>query len=384
MAAFDTLDLAGRKAKGSIRLLKDSPFFGVLLFKLGWHETTSCPTMATDGERLYYNAAWTSKLTEEEFIGVLAHEVCHVALLHQFRRGDRDPKGWNIAADYAINLVLTDAGFSLPKGGLLNRKYEGWSAEQIYDDLPKSGGGSGGGQPGEEGEGQGGDQPGEVWDHPTAGEGGKAQADAEVEAKTNAADAARVAEQAGKLPGALKRLLSDLLKAKVDWREVLRRFVSQNVPVDFSYRRPVRRHLPDLVVASLHKEGIGPLVFVADTSGSVSDDDLNQVVAEARSIVEELQPEITYLLSCDAEVQATATVYRGEIPESWGVLAQGGGGTSFCPPFEWLTEQQVEPCCLVYVTDGYGYFPTSPPPYPVLWVMTTDVVPPWGEIIPLR
>ena len=70
--------------------------------------------------------------------GLLAHEVMHPAMQHHTRRGDRDPGLWNEAADYAINPILTDAGFVLPGAPLLDRAYCGMTAEQIYEALRKS------------------------------------------------------------------------------------------------------------------------------------------------------------------------------------------------------------------------------------------------------
>ena len=67
--------------------------------------------------------------------------------------------------------------------------------------------------------------------------------------------------------------------------------------------------------------------------------------------------------------------------EQFKMVSKGGGGTDFRPPFEYVEREGITPACLIYLTDGYGPFPQNPPPYPVLWAMTTDVVPPWGEYV---
>jgi predicted metal-dependent peptidase len=59
----------------------------------------------------------------------------------------------------------------------------------------------------------------------------------------------------------------------------------------------------------------------------------------------------------------------------------GGGGTSFVPVFKKVEELGITPALLIYFTDGYGTFPDEPPPYPVIWVMTEDVTPPFGEVV---
>ena len=71
-------------------------------------------------------------LTQAELLAVQAHESEHDARHHGTRRNGRDPIKWNEACDYAINIDLVDQGFVLPKGALLDGKYRGMSAEDIY------------------------------------------------------------------------------------------------------------------------------------------------------------------------------------------------------------------------------------------------------------
>jgi predicted metal-dependent peptidase len=96
------------KAKVTIGL--SHPFFAVVGFGLDYIEvddTTApwCKTMATDGQRVWWNRNFVDQLTVSEVTGVIVHEVMHVVWLHMTRRGERDPKIWNIAGDYAINRV---------------------------------------------------------------------------------------------------------------------------------------------------------------------------------------------------------------------------------------------------------------------------------------
>ncbi|MGA3347067.1 MAG: hypothetical protein ABSC76_19640, partial [Terracidiphilus sp.] len=124
---------AVRIQKARTTLLLDHPFFGSLLFRLKGRERRSIPTMATDGVSLYYNPEFIDSLNSATLAGVLAHEVMHPALQHHLRRSGRDPRRWNEACDYAINPLLLDAGLSLPGGVLVNHRFRGMSAEQIYN-----------------------------------------------------------------------------------------------------------------------------------------------------------------------------------------------------------------------------------------------------------
>ena len=95
-------------------------------------------TMATDGRSIFYHKDFVTGCSDQELLGLLAHEVMHPAMQHHTRRGDRDPKLWNEASDYAINPILTEAGFVLPGTPLLDPEYRGMTAEQIYEVLKES------------------------------------------------------------------------------------------------------------------------------------------------------------------------------------------------------------------------------------------------------
>lgn len=103
-------------------------------------------TMCTNGMEIIFHPEFVTKQKEEALRLVLAHELLHCIGKHQERRGARDPKGWNIACDYAINPILEgESGFAWPvdeagqKMGLYEEKYEGMSAEDIYDLLIEEG-----------------------------------------------------------------------------------------------------------------------------------------------------------------------------------------------------------------------------------------------------
>jgi predicted metal-dependent peptidase len=133
------LSPAIRIQKARTALLLDHPFFGLLLFRLGTRPTTSIETMATDGISLFYNGDFVDTLNAAELIGTLAHEVLHPALQHHTRRGGRNRKRWNMACDFAINPLLLDTGFTLPKDVLIDHRFRGMSAERIYNLIEEQG-----------------------------------------------------------------------------------------------------------------------------------------------------------------------------------------------------------------------------------------------------
>jgi predicted metal-dependent peptidase len=124
-----------RIQKARTTLLLDHPFFGTLLFRLAAQARSSIGTMATDGVSLYFNPQFVETLSAAEIARTLAHEVMHPALQHHTRRGERNPRRWNMGCDYAINPMLLDAGLTLPKDVLLDNRFRGMSAERIYNLL---------------------------------------------------------------------------------------------------------------------------------------------------------------------------------------------------------------------------------------------------------
>src|SRR5262249_43058959 len=120
------------------QLVLNQPFFGTLCLRLKL-VPGSVPTMSTDGARILYNPSFVDELKPAELEGVLAHEVSHCALGHHCRRGSRDLKLWNIAADYAINPILLANGFTLPQDVLIDPAFSGLSAEEIYARLSRAG-----------------------------------------------------------------------------------------------------------------------------------------------------------------------------------------------------------------------------------------------------
>src|SRR5690348_4544726 len=124
-----------RMQKARAKMLIKHPFFATLLVSTPWEMTENVPTAATDMEKLYFNPNFMESLTDDEILFVLAHEVMHMALEHGLRKQARNHMLWNIACDYALNLVLEDSGFTIWKEALCDDVYKDLSADQIYDKL---------------------------------------------------------------------------------------------------------------------------------------------------------------------------------------------------------------------------------------------------------
>lgn len=432
--------MVNRIAATRAALIIKYPFWGLLARRLRLEESTKIDSMATDGTRLLYNPSFVSKLKDDELAAVIVHEVCHCILEHPWRMQGKNHRLANIACDYAVNWWIKKSGFVLPHGALISEKWANWSAERIYDALLKEmdnmdahqqsgcataqsegrSGDTGANQ--QQGDGRSGDtganqQSGRATDQsegrsgdsgdnsreealnkriseafgsgPIVGEVLPAQEEGATENKQDwraaVVAAAQAAKQQGKLPAGIERLVSEVAKAKVDWRSALKLFVDTFARDDYSWERPAKRYAAHgLYLPALHSKSPGEVVLAIDTSGSTWDMQ-SRFFAEASEMLASTRIERLHVLHCDAEVQHYEQITPGD---ALSVKPKGGGGTSFVPVFEEVEKRGISPTCLIYLTDCYGTYPSQEPDYPVLWASTTDpsnlpdtYLPPFGETI---
>mgnify|MGYP003634502996 CR=1 FL=1 len=418
-----------RLMKARSRLGSRAPGYAAIVFGLPFVETHRTDTMATDGKCIYFNRAFVQRSTDDELLAVLFHEGLHVSLGHHLRRGNIDPRLWNMATDYAINLIVRDARLSLPDGVLLDQKYRGMTAEQIakllkqkQPDQPEQSQPPQGGDEGE-GEGQGGsgagddtddaddseddappgapddfDQPGEIWDAvDDDGDrlGGDDLAEAEETLRRDVIVASMAEKAAGSGTITLDGGVVETAKAAtVDWVEAMADFLNRAYAGEPTLNKPSRRHLWEgNYFPSMQGVGGGDLVIAIDTSGSVSQDEAEQFASEIDSIREMIKPDRTCVIYCDDFIQKGRDGQTHDVFDSYEdieVRAISGGGTRFDPPFHLVDQEGLEPHAFIYFTDGYAAVEERTADvvnYPVLWA-TTGVEPSFrgqefGEVITL-
>lgn len=359
--------------KARTNLLLQHYFWGQLALYLKMVEEPSCPTLAVDGKHIFYNPDFILGLSDELVRSAIAHEIGHCMFSHMTRRAGRDSKVWNYAGDYAINLVLKDAGMRLGEGWLLDEKYRGMSAEHIYDLLKEEGEGGGQGDPGDKG--------GPLCEIRDGASSAPEAQEQEMNWQLAVGSAARQAQAMGKLPAGMERFVDEAGQNKVPWRDVLHRFINQLARDDYTWARPNRKFVAfGAYMPSLYSERMGPIVVVIDTSGSIDQPTLNAFGAEIKAIAAQARPEKLTVIYCDAAVNHVDEFGPGE---DITFNMHGGGGTDFRPPFAYLDEQGETPAALVYLTDMHGAFPESAD-FPVLWAATSDREGPFGETVKLE
>ena len=116
-----------------VRLILDYPFFGSQALMLRHAISGQIKSCRTDGRTLQWNPAFVDRLSPNEKLFLYLHEICHIILGHSVRRNNRRPKVWNFACDYAVNELLRNSvDLAMPQGVLLDDKYAGMGAEEIY------------------------------------------------------------------------------------------------------------------------------------------------------------------------------------------------------------------------------------------------------------
>ncbi|MBB4092427.1 hypothetical protein HGG72_08305 [Ochrobactrum pecoris] len=346
-------------------LLWDHPFFGVLMLqlkKVQVDDPKKVDTMATDGRHLFYHPPFVDELKKDELVFVLAHEVMHNALEHHIRRQSRKPGRWNDACDYAINGELVECKVGkMPERGLLEARFTGLSAEEIYRILDDENNGD----DSAEGQGDTGGCGGTMDGCAQHDEAAKAELRAEMQTQIRQAAMTAKAAQAGKLPAGVQRIIDELLMPKVDWRAVLRRFIDESSTRDFSWAKPNRRLLPlGLVTPGTIADGVSHIVIAVDTSGSIDDEILRDFAAEINGAFGEGAVDRLTVIYADATVNH---VEEFETGDELVLHPKGGGGTAFSDTFRLINAEYPDAKATIYLSDLYVGDFGDEPPHPVLW-----------------
>jgi predicted metal-dependent peptidase len=375
-----------------VGLLLKASFFGNLATRLKLVNADEwCGTAATDGRHFYYNSRFIKMLKPKEIEFLFGHEVLHCVYDHFGRRGDRDPQIWNIANDFCVNgdLVKHNVGEKITTVPCLyDRKYDGFSSEEVYDDLMKNvqkinlgdlinkmldehldGEGDG---DGEEGEGKG---------RPKLSDAEKQQIRDEIKEAMLAA--AATVDGAGNLPAGVKRLIQELTEPKMNWRELLRMQLESTIKSDYTWMRASRRgwHM-DAVMPGMKQDPMIDIAVALDASGSISESMLKDFLGEIQGIMDSFPAYKIHVITFDTEAYNPAQYDSDNLDDICDYEVKGGGGTDFDCIFTYLKENEIEPKRLVVFTDGYPFGSWGDENYAdTVWILhgTTSIIPPWGQ-----
>lgn len=324
-----------------------SVFFSALLSFLKIKIDPTMDTAWTNGIEIGLNPDLVLKATIRELEGVFIHELGHVIYQHIEigKEHELDPRLHNIAGDHYINLELARNGYILPHWiePYADKKYTGWSTMKIYNDLvtnppppcPKNSMGIDIRQPEND--------DGSPMDAATAKE-------KVINNIVKATMAAEAANEAGSIPGHVKRYVEEVTSPKLPWHMILANYMSAYSRDDYSMARPNRRYMPDFYLPSLYSEGMGPMIIAQDVSGSISHEELAIAGTESKYIFDTLHPTTLRYISFDTHIHFNE-VFQADDEIPIGLELEGGGGTNVIPVLDYVRLEDPQ-LCLIF-TDGH-------------------------------
>ncbi len=315
--------------------------------------------------RLYLDPETVDQWSVEVLGSLLVHHAGHLLRDHAGRArrvgvGREAAKDWTLAADAEINDDLMGTGLRLVDPVLPQKL--GWNpgrlAEEYFhcghhdtDHEPDCGSGA--------------DSIRRPWELMRGEGGGLPPGERHLVRCQVASEVLQHSRQGrGRLPNSWMRWAEEVLEPKVDWRKALGAELRKGIGsvagrVDYTYRRPSRRAsvTPDVVLPALERP-VPEVAVVCDTSGSMSDAQLGQVLVEVEGILRSLGLARTRVrvMAVDAAVQTVRRVASASRLE-----LVGGGGTDMGAGIDAASRLRPRPSVVVVLTDGMTPWPVDPP-----------------------
>ncbi len=177
--------------------------------------------------------------------------------------------------------------------------------------------------------------------------------------------ATQTEKKRGKVPGELRDHILGIgviEPAKFDWKGYIRRFTGTSTRI---FTKKLRRKQskryegnPGLKIKMKQH-----MLLAIDTSGSVSDDEVREFMSEIHHIYK-TGVDVT-IVQCDTAIKSIEP-YKGKHKE---FSVNGRGGTEFDPVLEYYNAHLRQYTSLVYFTDGECWASVAPKA-PVLWVLS--------------
>ena len=370
-------DVFERIIVARVGLLLRHPFFGNMATRLRILAADDwCPTAAVDGRNLYFNTQFFNKMNNKEIEFVIAHEILHCVFDHLGRRDGRDPKLYNIAADYIVNnLLVRDRIGEKPSfiDCFQDFKYDSWTSEEVYDDIYEQAK-----QNGKEFL----EQLGEMLDeHLDAENDSEGTSDAgeskdskgnnvsknkpkyskeemkkiKDEIKESMISAAQAAG-AGNTPKEVARMIKDLTEPKMNWREILRQQIQSTIRNDYTFSRPSRKGWhTGAVLPGMNFDETIDLCVAIDMSGSISNKQGQDFLGEVKGIMDEYKDYKIKIWCFDTAVYNEDDFSADDGRELTDYEVIGGGGTDFDVNWRYMKEQDIQPKKFLMFTDGYPF-----------------------------
>jgi|DEB0MinimDraft_10_1074344.scaffolds.fasta_scaffold00801_18 predicted metal-dependent peptidase len=350
-----------------VGLLLRHPFFGNMATRLKIQRADWLPTAAVDGRNLFYNVQFFNAMDNKEVEFVLAHEILHMVFDHLERRDDRDPRLYNISADYIVNNTLVDERIgTIPSivNCFQDFKYRGWTSEEVYDELfeeAKKNGKEFLEQLGEmldehidwEGDGDGEGKDGKGKSRPKYTKEEREQIKDEIkEAMIQAAQSAG----AGNTPAGVQRLIKEITEPKMNWRELIQQQIQSTIKSDYTFSRPSRKgwHTGAILPGMNFMDTIDICVGI-DMSGSIGNSQAADFLGEVKGIMEQFKDYKIKIWCFDTQVYNEDDFSADDGRDITEYEVVGGGGTDFMCNWNYMKENNIQPKRFIMFTDGYAW-----------------------------
>ena len=359
-------------------------------------------TAATDGKYFYYNSKFILMLKPGEHIFLFGHEVLHNVYEHlgRSKQNKHNPKLSNIAADYCVNRDLKDnriGTFITTVPALYDRKYNGYSMEEVYDELYENAEkidieklvdqlldehlddeGDNTGSSGQPEEDENGNLVSKSKPKYTKEQRQQIRDNIKESLLQSAAGAS-----AGEMPAGVKRIIKDLTEPKMPWQELLNMSIQSTLKGDYSFMaRSKKGYFSDVALPGQTPEETIDIALSMDMSGSISDTMGKEMLSEVRGIMEQFKDFKIKLWCFDTNVYNYAEFTPQNIDELETYPIQGGGGTDFDANWKFMKENDIHPERFIMFTDGYPWNSWGDPDYcDTVFIIhgNEDIKPPFGN-----
>lgn len=371
IVAFDSMTPDDRIIKCIATLNKKYPFFARIMLSLDRHPVDEKSNIKTLGVNkfghLFFNTAYVKNLSFDHLQAAVSHECGHLAFLSFDRQKNRDHELWNIATDIAINYILVDAGMSLHPDWLVPEKdgtmklpaakltinVKDLPAEKIYELLEKQSEKVKANYKSQDSHLEG-DSDGDGGNTGEAASGDAGNQQNQHKWKQICANAAAFAKNRGTLSGAIERVLDGILNPKLNWKELLNKYITREIPYNYSYSKPGKKsYATGVYMPSIVKENLN-VVITCDVSGSVSPKEYKDFMSEVLGIItayDQVNARVmfwsTYIDQLDDRI-----VDRDSAQDLLTYKAHSSGGTEISCVARYMQEKSIESRIVIHLTDG--------------------------------
>ena len=381
-----------------INLVRKRPFYGVILMKLNdMKESNTTNIMSTDGENIYYNKKYMEQLNEAERNFYLLHQLYHCIFMHPSRMINKDIKIANIAADFLVNYYIDMEKNEFKKAGIIinipkdaymiknendRKSLDKLSFEQLYEIIYNK-------------------QKSKIQaslhknhiskeNNSTLSIYGnninlnKINNDLILpqSAEKTSSNMRRIIQESiitnkmygskmiGDIPGRFLRRVTELIGTRVSWYKYLKRYLINILQDDTSFDTPDKNHIyRRLILPGPYEDEnkIEDIIFLIDTSGSISEEDLNNFLYQAYNVCKDFEAQGVAIFF-DSIVQDVFKINKKNINK---LPIYGGEGTDVNVALEYIKNEKLKYSCILVLTDGYF---NSPKTYlrNIIWCLTED------------